>query len=437
MIQRSSLIDSDPPLVSQTQNRELVSQARELEERLQKEEQVNHGLKQEKERLEKQNHDFQIQAIRLTADTGSLQNRCEEKEAQLQSLAHENESLLHSKSELTARQELLQQRTQELESEMEKLRTESVDQGIRIDDLTSEIDVLKAQIVEKDNLITALKDMLKELDAVTSRSDETDWAEDEASESKVEELMKMAQSRVQQDSLLRQNHELEQRLSEILQQKEELTKELNGNMQFVDASQRQVKEALDAKDEAEKRLQVLEKYFNSREVELQRELGALQVRRQQKEEDASSLERRLFELEEERDSYKSQLESMRRELSESERSYKTQLAKMEKSAYENWVAARNSEREASDLRRDAVYLRQELTMLAGSSNHHSSGPAPIMDFSSFPLPPPPPPPPATQFPEQFLFPPMPPYPPHECMTPDSTGVWDNHNHQPPSPREAV
>lgn len=364
----------------------------------------------------KENREFKSQASKFSADAVTLQQSYQEKEAQVESLRQENESLVRSQKELTGRLQLLHLQREELESDMKKQTALNDEKDIRIDELSNEIDLLKARIEEKDNLNIALKDMLKELDAVKSHSDETDWGEGggEASESKIEELLELAQIRADQDALLRQKQDLEHSLSEVRREKDALVQQLNDSHEFVATSSRQVEEAVAAKDEAEKRLQVLEKYFNSREVEMQRELGALQVRRQQREEDATSLEKRLQDLEVEKDSYQSQLDSMRRELSESERSFKSQLANMEKRAHENWVAARNAEREASDLRRDAVFLRQQLTMMAGSNNVPTSSSndsrseksvnGSILDFSSMPLMPPPPPPPLHMSRPDYIFP---------------------------------
>ena len=386
----------------QAQNGHLVSTVNELKEKLLKQEQVSRCLEQEQKRLAKESHEFKSQASKFSADVVTLQKRCQEKEAQVESLTQENDSLVRSQKDLTARQELLQLQKEEWESDMQKLTALKMEQDVRIDELSNETDLLKAQLQEKDILNNALKDLLKDLDAVKNRSDETDWGEGEASESKIEELLELAQIRADQESLLRQKNELEHTLSDVRREKEAVVQELSDSREFVTTSARRVEEAVAAKVEAEKRLEVLERYFNGREVEMQRELGALQVRRQQREEDATSLEKRLQDLEGEKDSYQSQLESMRRELSESERSFKSQLASMEKRAHENWVAARNAEREASDLRRDAVFLRQQLTMMAGSSNtaalssdgrSDKSVNGSVLDFSSMPLPPPPPPPP--------------------------------------------
>ncbi len=116
------------------------------------------------------------------------------------------------------------------------------------------------------------------------------------------------------------------------------------------------------RDKAVTGLEVLSKHFKDKELEFGREIGVQLVKREQKEEDANSLEGQLRTLEEEAESLKERLKSTKKELEETERRYRGQLNALEKQSHENWIAARNAERKYEESKAEATALRQTLTL---------------------------------------------------------------------------
>lgn len=195
-------------------------------------------------------------------------------------------------------------------------------------------------------------------------------------------------------------------------------------------------------------LEVLSKYYKEKELEYGKEIGVQRVKREQKEEDATSMAARLDSFEEENETLKKHMKSVKKELEETERRYKSQINSLEKQSHENWIAARNAERKYEESKAEASALRQTLTLSVKSpppSDLSLSGF--VLDdsassISSLPdgfntslqqLPVPPPPPPPLMMPSfnslipgmGHLNPPAPGQPPMYGDLNDSSTFWNN------------
>lgn len=155
-------------------------------------------------------------------------------------------------------------------------------------------------------------------------------------------------------------------------------------------------------------LEILSKYYKEKELEYAKDIGVHWVKREQTEEDASTMSSKLEVVEEENEMLKKQIKSTKKELEETERRFKSQLNQLEKQSHENWIAARNAERKFEESKAEATALRQTLTLsvkspppgnadlsLTGYLDDTASSVSSVHEGlnTSFLLPPPPPPPP--------------------------------------------
>lgn len=255
----------------------------------------------------------------------------------------------------------------------------------RVRELDAEVADLKTQLKRSREELDTLNKSLQELEAIKG-SDDPD--------KQFHDVLDLVQVKVKLSSLSEENDSLSKKVTEYDEALMQLQEEVISLRKKCSESEEMSGKAIAERDEAVKNLEVLTKYFKEREVEMQKELGAQQVRRIQKEEDASSLEKRLQDLEQQNESYRSQCESMRKELADSERCFKSQMAALEKRAHDSWVAARNFERDVVELKNVSAFLRQKLTESAkssrsgdvsdGSNDHENSS---MFHFMPPPLPP--------------------------------------------------
>lgn len=501
----------------------LQTRLKEVEDHSAKQEQLTMQLRQKLDVLEEQDDKNRHLVKKLQEEKDRLDQSLSDSDSQVFTLRQENDKLVESLQDVTETLEQVRKSKQELEDRVDTISQEKDDLEDSLAKARTEIRKLNEDIDSKENLNSALTDMLKEMEgkitllqqkvlqvpssttstgrrgssASTSKAEkitkqrksvssdvsdfkckprskshthfneeaETDeWGsgwedavdldvhherkefhddEEEVDEeshsehtqippvSNFEGVLELAKVRADYEGLVKKYHDLEENLSSAKIENEKLLMEIKDYRRVRESSEEERQAAIQAKIEAENRLEILSKYFKEKEVELQRELGTLQVSKYQKEENASSLERRMELIKEENVHLRSQLDLIKTELSETERSYKSQLSATEKRAHESWVAARNAEREATELRRDAAFLRQQLAMMAKGGSASStdgdhdksagnlSSSSSILDFL---IPPPPPPPPA-------LFAPPPPpssvVPPHIIPT---SGPSSGHFH---------
>ncbi|KAI1284934.1 Transport and Golgi organization protein 1 [Halotydeus destructor] len=289
---------------------------------------------------------------------------------------------------------------QKLETELEDYQelAEKVETDLKHSQAT--VQRLTTELAQKENELESMRETFTQLDCykknttddVTEGWSDVDDVPDEAKFSS-EQLFDYVKLKSELSSATKEKSELEHLLEVAVKEKAELEDQIDGAKRVKEDSEKSVELALKEREDAVKNLDVLTKYFKEREVELQRELGAQQVSRIQKEEDANSLYNRLKSIQEENEANKAQLDSMKKELGDTERNYKAQLATMEKRAHDNWVAARSAEREVDDLKRDASFLRQQLTTTFAKVSNDSVGDSAnqnsLYDFAMMPPPPPP------------------------------------------------
>lgn len=414
-------------------NRSLRSKIDSLEEEVT----VNCKLQEELEEQQAEIERLKTQVDELLSENEQLKEDNSEQTDEIFSLKQENDSLNSAKKDLLSKQQEVSLELQDLQEKLEAVIQERRDLQTVLDESKREALKLREELETKDNLNTVLTDMIKDMELKKTKrlslknnsdqsdlpdnnqsqdhADHVDGQEESSSEheetasfaqNKIHEVLELAQLKADFETLTKHKNDLLSQLESALEDNQKLTNEINDYRRVKETSEEERQAAIFAKEEAERKLEFLEKYFMKKEVELQVKLGELEVMKTQKESSASSLEKHLTDLKEQNELYRSQLESMKKELSLTESTLKNQIASLEKKAHDSWVFARNAEREAAAYKNDASFLRQQLTLMANNTSSSSvdgeergsfrdgnaSSNSSIIDFSMVPPPPPPLPP---------------------------------------------
>lgn len=212
--------------------------------------------------------------------------------------------------------------------------------------------------------------------------------------------------------------ELESKLDSLLAEKETLTQELTAAREELDSDERnsdaltalrdQIDSLTSEKSAAQEEIQKLKAEIDSLRgemmsgagqklatdmydkwgVELQRELGALLLKRDEMSSEREVADEKIKKLSEERDKAVADLDAAKKGYAESELKWKQELAYWEKRANVTWKAARDAEARLEQVNAEANILRQKMSLTTGT-NSLGGGPGGMGDF---PMPPPPPPP---------------------------------------------
>lgn len=220
-----------------------------------------------------------------------------------------------------------------------------------------------------------------------------------------EDLQNIVKLQLQLTNVELEKNNLNSKLESIKKHLSDVELQLENVKQVNETLKEKTENAEKDRTKAVVELEVLTKYYKEKELEYGKEIGVQRVKREQREEDASSLASQLELYVEEIDILKKQLKSTKKELEETERRFKSQLNQLEKRAHENWIAARNAERKYEESNAEATALRQTLTMslkspppadlsISGFLDDTASSISSLPDLNnSIQLPPPPPPPP--------------------------------------------
>ncbi|XP_014699589.1 melanoma inhibitory activity protein 2 isoform X10 [Equus asinus] len=150
-------------------------------------------------------------------------------------------------------------------------------------------------------------------------------------------------------------------LSEVDKTKEELT-ECIKNLQSEQASlQSENKEFENENQKLQQKLKVMTELYQENEMTLHRKLTVEENYRLEKEEKLSKADEKISHAAEELETYRKRAKDLEEELERTIRSYQGQIISHEKKAHDNWLAARNAERNLNDLRKENAHNRQKLT----------------------------------------------------------------------------
>ncbi|XP_031524012.1 melanoma inhibitory activity protein 2 isoform X5 [Papio anubis] len=111
----------------------------------------------------------------------------------------------------------------------------------------------------------------------------------------------------------------------------------------------------------QQKLKVMTELYQENEMKLHRKLTVEENYRLEKEEKLSKVDEKISHATEELETYRKRAKDLEEELERTIHSYQGQIISHEKKAHDNWLAARNAERNLNDLRKENAHNRQKLT----------------------------------------------------------------------------
>ncbi|XP_072169402.1 uncharacterized protein [Diadema setosum] len=271
----------------------------------------------------------------------------------------------HLKQEVSS----LEEQNKQLHDSKTMLQEELTGQNERFSELTEQIELLHTEkkdmeesLVFKDNEIEVLKDCLLQLKGIEHLQNEGPEVD---SESKIQQLMDVTRVNAKLSLVLKERDELQDKLDLEVKSVRELETKTGSLRQEIEGLRMEHSKAKSDHLEAQTKMEVLQEYFKTKEVDLQRKLGREEALKLQSEEQVTSLSEKAISAEVDLNNYRQQIADLKAELDKSERNYRTQVNAHEKKAHEHWMSLRTAERELQESKKEAATLRHRLTELEG------------------------------------------------------------------------
>ncbi|XP_035671758.1 transport and Golgi organization protein 1 homolog isoform X1 [Branchiostoma floridae] len=364
----------------------------ELEEKLSSNDQLEVTLRQEiqrlmdqvseaREQLESTSSEYAKQQEIETEYKKNLKKERKEKEKIQERLTEIESKTKHLDSEMVnikEHRDLLEESKRQLEEEIQGRQEQIMAEYIpteRFSELKESIELIKQEneqlkenVQYKENEIEALqvlRDCLMQIKALESEDAAAVVEEDSedastAKDEKIQQMLDVARINSTLKLVESERDYLRSRLEEADGSRKEYEDKTDRLQMQVDNLSEARKRAEKQYYEAQVRLNTLQDYFKEKEVELQRKLGKEEMIRQDVSGKVQDTQEKYKMAKEQVELYQNQKDDLLKEMQESERSFRNQIASIEKKAHESWMAARTSEREAQDSKREAATLRQKL-----------------------------------------------------------------------------
>uniref|UniRef100_A0A8C4R3P6 SH3 domain-containing protein n=1 Tax=Eptatretus burgeri TaxID=7764 RepID=A0A8C4R3P6_EPTBU len=126
----------------------------------------------------------------------------------------------------------------------------------------------------------------------------------------------------------------------------------------------------------QQKLNIMSEMYQEKEMTLQKKVTQEEYARQEKELKLSETDKKVLNALEEVNNYKSKVDSLKEEFVKTERSYKDQVAENEKMVHENWLKAREAEREGMTAKRELARLRERVVEMEAKLSRCYETPTP-------------------------------------------------------------
>ncbi|XP_078591232.1 uncharacterized protein LOC144870658 isoform X2 [Branchiostoma floridae x Branchiostoma japonicum] len=354
----------------------------ELEEKLSSNDQLEVTLRQEIQRLMDQVSEAREQLESTSSEYAKQQEIEAEYKKNLKKERKEKEKIQDRLTEIESKtkhldsemvnikehRDLLEESKRQLEEEIQGRQEQFSELKESIELIKQENEQLKENVQYKENEIEALqvlRDCLMQIKALESEDAAAVVEEDSedastAKDEKIQQMLDVARINSTLKLVESERDYLRSRLEEADGSRKEYEDKTDRLQMQVDNLSEARKRAEKQYYEAQVRLNTLQDYFKEKEVELQRKLGKEEMIRQDVSGKVQDTQEKYRLAKEQVELYQNQKDDLLKEMQESERSFRNQIASIEKKAHESWMAARTSEREAQDSKREAATLRQKL-----------------------------------------------------------------------------
>ncbi|XP_076065514.1 transport and golgi organization 1 isoform X3 [Oratosquilla oratoria] len=300
----------------------------------------------------------------LQMELSSTKERISKLDYQVDQLTRSLEEVTETKTEAVRQLRQEEHKLEVLQEANLELSQQFGHKGSRVGELETELESMKETLSQlretvetKESELMVAKECLKQL-RITSDDDQS--APDEEKLNALfdvirvkAELKKVLESRKQLEDQLRDTETAQYNLEDTMESIRKEVVQLRGQHDM----------AVEEKEEAQKKLQVLTDYFKEKEAQLTKELESQEGLRLGAEGSATAIAARIETYQQEISTYKSKVESLRKELEEQENSYKSQVTAQEQKAHESWLQTRTAERKQEELRQENNQLRNRLALM--------------------------------------------------------------------------
>ena len=379
-------------------NAQNLRMSRGLEEQRQEVDQLVAQLNLENEKLREGRLVMEAKLHEQLDLVKALQQKIESLNQDSSVLFKENDELSEQLNEELRAREQLQSKLDQLDELNKELITKSEqtlktvqERDGRIEFLNEQLDEQRKLTTEKEIEIGCLNKMLSELkedrELARRAPDEDGSAEQEDEEtdgtdgpSKAIERRQSASNfydvvklRCEIEKIEKERNDAKERLKASLEKVETLERRLAALEQESSANDEVKSKVLKEKEDAEKYLDFLKKYYSENKNELQKELGVYQYKEKQLVEENRELQSKLETLEKRADESEQKYQQSKQEFEEAEKQMRDELLAANKSASDYWKSTQTLKSELAAAKKDAEYLRQQLR---GPSASASSNPSP-------------------------------------------------------------
>ncbi|XP_078262707.1 cTAGE family member 5 isoform X1 [Rhinoraja longicauda] len=327
--------------------------------------QFTQDLEGEKQTRSQQNNlitEIRANLIVLENEAQNLKTQVEEAKKELKEIqvndARHQESFQAAKEENYHLKESKEQLLQESEGWNERYSelTEHINLGVK-----SQKDIREV-LACKDNEVKSLTDCLLKMKLWSVTEDNpAEGIPEEQQKQKIENLIYVAKLNASLKSVEEERNQIHGKLSDEINAKQELMERIE-KLQLEHTSVQSVKSQFKTEYKTiQQKLKIMTELYHEKEMELQRNLTLEEHQRLQKEEKLSEVDGRINQATEELTIYRQRAKDLEEELMKTMQSYKNQIVSHEKKAHDNWLSAREAEREIGNIKRENIHFRQKIT----------------------------------------------------------------------------
>ncbi|XP_078418870.1 cTAGE family member 5 [Cetorhinus maximus] len=328
--------------------------------------QCTQDLEEEKQiRSQNSNLITEIQANLIALENEALNLKVQVEEAKNELKGIPNNDSRHQESFQTAQEE-----NYHIKQSKEQLLQESEGWEERYSDLNEQIKLCeksqkdtRSVLASKENEVKTLTSCLLKM-KLWNPAEEDHPAEEmseEQQKQKVEKLIYVAKLNAGLKSVEEERNQIHSKLYDEIKAKQELMERVE-KLQLEKTSVQHESTQFETEYKTiQQKLKIMTELYHEKEMELQRNLTLEEHQRLQKEEKLSEVDEKINQVTEELSLYRQRAKDLEEELDKTIQSYKNQIVSHEKKAHDNWLSAREADRELGNIKRENSHLRQKIT----------------------------------------------------------------------------
>ncbi|XP_067895367.1 cTAGE family member 5 isoform X2 [Heterodontus francisci] len=304
----------------------------------------------------------------IQANLSALENEAQNLKVQVEEAKNELKGIQINDARHQESFQAAQEENYHLKQSKDQLLQESEGWNERYSELTEHIKLceksqkdMRGVLASKEN--ESLTDCLLKM-KLWNPAEEDNPAEEmseEQQKQKIEKLIYVAKLNAGLKSVEEERNQIHSKLSDELKAKQELMERIE-KLQLEQTSVQY--ETIQFETEyktIQQKLKIMTELYHEKEMELQRNLTVEEHQRLQKEEKLSEVDEKINQATEELSLYRQRAKDLEEELIKTIQSYKNQIVSHEKKAHDNWLSAREADRELGNIKRENIHLRQKIT----------------------------------------------------------------------------